>query len=124
MAATGRPSKYKPEFCDEVIKLARTGASKAEMALDLEIAYSTFDKWQNEIPEFSEAVKAAEKISQGWWEKQGRLATFGGTEGFNATSFIFNMKNRFSDDWKDKKETEHSGSVGIGAALDALEDDG
>lgn len=107
----GRPSKYDPSFCDRVLELAREGASKAEMALDLGIAYSTFDVWQNDNEEFSEAVKAAEKISQGWWEKQGRIATFGGIQNFNATSFIFNMKNRFKEDWRDKVEQENSGTM-------------
>lgn len=119
-----RPTKYDPAFCDQVRELAATGASKAEMALDLGIAYSTFDVWQNDIPEFSEAVKEAETISRGWWEKQGRLATFGGCEGYNATSYIFQMKNRFREDWNDKRELEHSGSLNLGAALDALDDDG
>lgn len=116
----GRPTKYDPAFCDRVIEMAKQGASKAEMALDLDIAYSTFDVWQNENEEFSEAVKRAERFSQGWWEKQGRLATFGGVEGYNATSFIFNMKNRFKDDWREKQEIEHSGN--IGSALDELPD--
>lgn len=120
----GRPTKYDPSFCAKVIELGKTGASKAEMALDLGIAYSTFDLWQNEKADFSEAVKEAEAHSRGWWEKNGRLATFGGVEGFNATSYIFQMKNRFSEHWRDKRETEHSGNVSIGAALDSLDDDG
>jgi hypothetical protein len=119
----GRPSKYDPSFCDRVIELAATGASKAEIALDLDIAYSTFDVWQNEIPEFSEAVKRAERISQGWWEKQGRIATFGGVDGFNSTSYIFNMKNRFKADWRDKVEQEQSGNVTYTIATGVPRDD-
>jgi len=108
----GRPTKYQPEYCDKVIELAKEGASKAEMALELDICYATFDNWQNEIPEFLEAVKKAERISQGWWEREGRKATFGKVEGFNATSYIFNMKNRFKHDWRDKVEQDHSSSDG------------
>lgn len=107
----GRPTKYTPDMCDRVIELGKTGASKHEMALELGIAMSTFDVWQNENPQFSEAVSRSLELSQGWWEKNGRLATFGAFDGFNATSFIFNMKNRFRDSWKDKQETEHSGAV-------------
>jgi len=118
-----RPTKYDPAMCDQIIALAGQGASKAEMALEIGVAYSTFDVWQNENEEFSEAVKEAEQISRGWWEREGRKATFGGHDGFNATSYIFQMKNRFSDHWKDKRETEHSGNVSLGAALDSLEDD-
>lgn len=108
----GRPTKYKPEFCDMVIEFGKTGASKAEMALDLDIAMSTFDVWQNDIPEFMEAVKRAVSYSQGYWEKQGRLATFGGVQGFNPTSFIFNMKNRFKEDWRDVVKNEMTGKDG------------
>lgn len=123
MAKMGRPTKYKPEFCERVIEMGSEGASLAEMALDLGIAYSTFDAWKNEREDFSDAVKEAEALSRGWWEKQGRLATFGGHDGFNATSYIFQMKNRFSEHWRDKRETEHSGHMTVGAALDALADD-
>lgn len=109
----GRPSKYDPDFCDKIIELAKEGASKAEMALELDICYDTFAVWQKDIPEFSEAVKKAERLSQGWWEKKGRVATFGGCDGFNATSFIFNMKNRFKEDWRDKVEQEQSGEITV-----------
>jgi hypothetical protein len=107
----GRPTDYEPDFCARVIDLGKTGASKAEMAAELGCARSTFALWEEAHAEFSEAVKAAIDLSQAWWEKNGRLATFGGTEGFNATSFIFNMKNRFPSDWKDKVEQEQSGKV-------------
>lgn len=103
----GRPSKYQSEFCDRIIEMAQSGASKHEMALELGIVPSTFDMWQNENEEFSKAVKEAERISQGWWEREGRKATFGGCQGFNATTYIFNMKNRFKDDWKDMTRQEN-----------------
>lgn len=118
--ARGRPTKYDPAFCDRVIELGRQGASKAEMALELDIAMSTFDVWQNERADFSEAVKRAVELSRGWWEKKGRIHTFDSKD-FNPTSYIFQMKNRFSDHWKDKRETEHSGNLTLGAALDSLD---
>lgn len=108
----GRPSKYDPAFCERVLEMGREGASKAEMALELGIVYSTFDVWQNDIPEFSEAVKAAERLSQGWWEREGRKATFGACDGFNATSYIFQMKNRFRDDWREVVRKEVTGKDG------------
>lgn len=116
----GRPTKYDPAFCDRIIELGREGASKAEIALEFGICYQTLDNWGEANPEFFNALKMAERLSQGWWEREGRKATFGGVEGFNATSFIFNMKNRFKADWRDKQELEHSGS--IGSALDELPD--
>ena len=108
----GRPSKYKPEMCDRVIELGREGMSKVEIAAELDIHYSTFIAWQEEKPEFSASVKQAEKFSQAWWERKGREATFD-SQGFNATSYIFNMKNRFSDDWRDKVETDINARLAV-----------
>jgi len=109
----GRPSKYDPAFCERVIELGTGGAGKCEMSAELGIHYTTFEAWQSEHEEFSEAVKQALRFSQAWWEKQGRIATFGGVEGYNATSYIFQMKNRFREDWRDKVEQEHSGGVTV-----------
>ena len=107
----GRPTNYDPTYCDKVIELGREGASKAEMAHALGCSRPTMDAWAAAHPEFLYALKEALENAQGWWESQGRKATFGAAPGFNATSFIFNMKNRFPKDWKDKQEVEHSGSI-------------
>lgn len=116
----GRPTKYDPKMCDKVIECGKEGMSKCEMALELDIAYDTFDRWQNERQDFSEAVKAAMRHSQAWWERNGRMATFGGVDGFNATSYIFNMKNRFRADWNDTVKNELSGPDG-GAIVQKIE---
>lgn len=84
------------------------GMSKAEIVLEIGIHHSTFALWQEKHPEFSAAVKEANTQAMGWWEKKGREATFGGSPGFNATSFIFNMKNRFKEDWRDKVENDQT----------------
>ncbi len=108
----GRPSTYDPAYCDRVMELADAGVGKREMAATLGCAWSTFQRWQDEHPEFQAAVKDAVHLSQAWWEKQGRVATFGGIDGFNATCFIFNMKNRFPGDWRDKHDHTLAGADG------------
>ena len=113
----GRPTKYKAEFCDLVIERMREGASRAECCAEMDITPRTFLDWQDQKDEFSQAVKQGVILCKAWWEKKGRLATFGGTDGFNATSYIFNMKNRFKDadefgdNWADMRENKHSGAV-------------
>lgn len=113
----GRPSDYRPEYCDTVIELMKDGASKAEVCLELNCSFHTFILWQEQNEEFLQAVKRGLHLSKGKWEQIGRKAAFGTVEGFNATAWIFNMKNRFGrmDDfgekWSDKQELEHSGSI-------------
>ena len=110
----GRPNKYDPAFCEKVIELGKIGASKVEMACELGICKATFNNYENEYPEFLDAVRLAVMFSQVFWEKNGRLATFGEVPNFNATTWIFNMKNRFSDDWTDvsKQESQLLGKDG------------
>ena len=106
-----RPTKYTPDMCDRLIAFGKEGMGRAEMAAELEIDRATLSAWMDEKPEFSRAVKAALDHSQAWWEKNGRIATFSDVP-FNATSFIFNMKNRFKEDWSDRTQTEHTGKDG------------
>lgn len=118
----GRPSKYDPSFCDQVIASGAEGKTLAEMADDLDIDRSTLADWTERHEEFSRAVKRGLEKAQAWWERNGRLATFGGIEGYNSTSFIFNMKNRFKDEWREKVETEHSGQVTVNKVVREFHD--
>jgi len=53
----GRPTKYKPEYAEQVFKLCLLGATDAEIADFFEVAESTVYLWKLEYPEFSEAIK-------------------------------------------------------------------
>ncbi len=108
----GRPTSYKPEYCERVVELGAEGMGKLEICRELKIHYTTFEAWQEVHPEFSEAVKEALLQSQAWWEAEGRRATFGGCDGFNATSYIFQMKNRFRNDWNDTQRVVGAGADG------------
>lgn len=107
----GRPTKYKPEFCDVVIASGREGKTLAEMAADLDVGRAAINDWIEKYPEFSCAIKEGLELAQAWWENNGRVATFGGFPGYNATSYIFQMKNRFKEDWRDKQEVDNTLSM-------------
>lgn len=108
----GRPSKYDPSFCETVIACGEQGDTLAGMAEACDVDRSTLNDWIESHEEFSRAVKRGLQKAQAWWERKGREATFGGHDGFNATSFIFNMKNRFKEDWRDKVDHSHENPDG------------
>lgn len=108
----GRPSKYDPAMCDVVIAAGADGKTLAGMAEALDIDRETLNAWREAHPAFSRAVKRGLEKAQAWWEEKGRVATFGGVDGFNATSYIFQMKNRFRDEWNDTVKQEHTGKDG------------
>ena len=53
----GRPSKFRPEYCKQVEKLCRLGATNTEIADFFEVSTSTIDRWMNDHPEFRDALK-------------------------------------------------------------------
>lgn len=109
----GRPTKYDPAYCETVIAVGERGGSLTEMAQEIGVVRETLGDWRARHPDFSAAVNAGIQACQAWWERKGREATFGGCDGFNATAWIFNMKNRFRDDWRDKHEFEHQGGIAV-----------
>lgn len=108
----GRPSKYDPKMCEIVASMGEKGEGVIEVCVKLGIHKDTFYQWEKDKPEFSDAVKAFRANSQVWWERVGRMAVIGEVDGFNATAWIFNMKNRFKDDWRDKVEQDLTSSDG------------
>lgn len=105
----GRPTKYNPDMLPLLIECGKQGMGLAEMACAIGVDRDTIKEWRKSNPEFSAALKVALEHSQAWWESKGREGAIGKIEGFNATGYIFQMKNRFREDWRDKHEVEHSG---------------
>lgn len=100
--AGGRPSKYQGTMPSKLIELMQKGASKAEVAADLGISRDTLHEWEKDPnkPEFSDAIKRGEELSQAWWMRMGRENLQ--NKDFSATLWYMNMKNRFG--WRDKQE--------------------
>lgn len=118
----GRPSKYKPEFCDLVIELGKKGKTITQMACAMGVMRETVWDWRQKNPEFSNAIKTALQHSQDWWEKLGQEGARGNVDNFNSSAYIWQTKNRFPKEFRDKHEIEHSGeldvNVIIGGAID------
>lgn len=104
--AGGRPTKYDPKMCEQLIECGEQGFSITEMACHIGISKETLYDWSRNNQQFSDSLKIAVEKSQAWWEKKGRAATFGEIEGFNPTAYIFQMKNRFREDYSDVNKHE------------------
>lgn len=55
--AGGRPSEFRPEFCDLVEKLCLLGATDEQIADVFDKSVATINNWKHEHPEFLEAIK-------------------------------------------------------------------
>ena len=103
----GRPSKYSEAYRGEVISAGEEGLSLTAFAGIIGVARSTINEWINKHPDFSEAVKihAAKRTL---FLERGLLSS---DQGPKVTARIFALKNAAPEEWKDKIETEQSGTV-------------
>ena len=113
----GRPTKYKPEYCETVIELLNQGRSIYSIARALQVAKSTLQEWAKEHEEFSAALTTGKDFSKGWWEDEGQDNLH--NKEFNSTLWYMNMKNRHG--YSDKTETNSHVHISQADALKVLE---
>ena len=106
MAKRGRPSKYKEDYCDQVIALGSDGKSRTQIARTLGVVRQTLTDWEASHPEFSDAMSIAEEYAQAWWEDQGQAGITMGKQ-FNGFVYSFQMKNRFRKEYTEKVDLKH-----------------
>lgn len=112
----GRPTTYDPKYCQAVIEHMSEGASLTSFAASIMCSRSTINEWMAANPEFSESVKIGKALCAQWWENVSRTNAREG--GGNATLCIFGLKNMAPDEWREKQEIEHSGSIDINKMSD------
>ena len=98
----GRPSKYRPEFCEEVVAFMGEGYSLTAFAGKIGVCGDTVRQWQHDHPDFSVAVK------KGQAARTMRLETtlIAGETGPKVTAHIFALKNAAPEEWREKQEID------------------
>lgn len=114
--AGGRPTKYKPEYCEDLIAHMKQGLSFESFAAHCNTHFDSLYEWCKKYPEFSEAKKEGTAQCLAVWEKIGMQGTLGKIKNFNTASWIFNMKNRFK--WRDAVEVSTENITPIMLAYD------
>jgi hypothetical protein len=108
----GRPTKYDPAYCEQVVEHMATGASLTSFAAEIDVARDTLSEWANVHPEFSAAVKRAKAKCAAWWEKRNRDGAENGVPPGSNTLIIFGLKNMAPDEWADKQQIDHRSGDG------------
>lgn len=73
----GRPSDYRPEFCEALIEHMSKGLSFESFAADLSVNRRTLYGWLQKYPEFLHAKEEGEFRGLAFWEKAGVNGAFG-----------------------------------------------
>jgi len=110
----GRPTKYRPEYCDLVIEVCSEGYSLTGFAGKIGVSRATISEWMGEHPEFSKAATAAQAACAMWWEEHGReIGTVPDAgKGGRAGMVQFALRNMAKEDWKERQELDHQSSDG------------
>lgn len=106
----GRPTKWDPKYCQEVIDFMAQGYSLEAFCGHISVGKEAVYSWREKYPEFSYAVNEAFNKCRVFWEAAAINGLF--TEkgkSINSTVWIFNMKNRFG--WRDQQSLEVTGSI-------------
>ena len=101
---TGRPTDYRPEYCQMIKEHMKNGATVLSFAASIGKCKDSVYTWarNGKHPEFTVALREAKALSEAHWEKVIALKTIKKTEGSDAL-LMFWMKNRFG--WRDKTES-------------------
>lgn len=131
----GRPIEYRLEFSEKACEYAQRGATDREIAEMLGIAESTFYVWKHTYPEFSEALKLGKEASDGRvvqslyrravgysFDAVKIMAPGSGKRTPIIVPYVEHvppdvgaaklwLTNRCGDEWSEKSEVKHTGSV-------------
>lgn len=130
----GRPTKYKEEYAKQAEKICLLGATDEFLADYFEVCVATIANWKNDYPEFLDAIKrgkhdADQRVAESLFGRavgyshgetkvfnnQGEIVTYDVVKHYapDPTAAIFWLKNRQPSQWRDKQETQHSGSIEV-----------
>lgn len=124
--AGGRPTDYRPEYCEMVVTDMAQGYSLGAFAGLIGVSRRTLTEWMAVHKEFSLAVSRGKAVRLRQWED---AALKGATtqQGGNATLIVFGLKNAGrahageEDEWAEKTEFKHSGAIDVGVkAVDEI----
>jgi hypothetical protein len=133
---SGRPTKFKSEYSEQVLKLCRLGATDKEIANFFNVSESTLNLWKKEHPAFSESIKNGKTVADmevadklykratGYTHKEDKIFQYEGSPVVVPTlkhyppdpiSIIYWLNNRQPNNWKNKQEIKHIGKLGVDA---------
>ena len=96
----GRPTKYKPEYCQQIIDFMSQGKSMERFAVSIDVMPDTILNWTKEHEEFLGAYKKAKFLCQALWEE---MCLKGMNErDFKPAVWIFWMKARHG--WRETQD--------------------
>lgn len=105
---SGRYGEYRDEYCEELIEHMTNGYSIESFAGVVNVCRTTLYNWFKDNEDFAEAKDIGMMKSLFYWETLGIKGVRGDLQFFKGSPYVFMVKNRFPDLFKDRKEIDVS----------------
>jgi len=109
----GRPSTYRPELGQELIEAMAGGLSAEAAAAKVGIGARTVFKWQQQHPEFMQAVQEGRHQALLYWEQRAIAVAHGKPGNAQLITLALKNRSRAASGWHhDIQKTELTGADG------------
>jgi len=110
----GRPTKYDPAFCEQVVELGRIGKSIEQIAANLGVSTRVLFDWRDKHEDFLHALEYAKELELDWWETVGQTHMIENKESdkLNASIWSRSMAARFPKKYRESTKQEIVGAEG------------
>jgi hypothetical protein len=102
--ATRPKYEFKPEMCDQLIELGKTGASQKMMFASIGITSGAAQTFKKNHPEFAEALDMAVTHSQSFWETM--LLANVENKAFNSRVAEIALRGQFGDTYREDRNSK------------------
>jgi hypothetical protein len=107
----GRPSKYDPKYCSEIVDLGKEGFSRWQICSRLDIGINNMKAWESAHEEFRAALEESRLHALSYWEDLARdhIKEVPGGVKLNTGLWSRSMAARFPDQYRENSKVELTG---------------
>ena len=95
---------FKPEMCETLIEMGKTGASQKMMFSAIGITKGVAEDWKKKHPDFADALELAIVHSQAHWERE--LLANVGNKAYNSRLAEIALRGQFQSDYRETRENK------------------
>ncbi len=107
-------TKFKTEYIEQAYKLCLLGATDVQLAECFEVSVSTINTWKKRFEGFADALKRGKKFADADVAESLYRRACGSEKALpDTTACIFWLKNRQSQNWRDKREVKDDSGLDI-----------
>ena len=107
----GRPTKYDPKYCEQIVELGKLGKSRWAIASELGITPSNLKAWEAVHDDFRSSLEIARQDALAYWEAlaENHLVESPGGPRLNTGLWSRSMAARFPEQYRENSKVEVTG---------------